>query len=388
MFPDQTGGTALVSSFENQANRHDGHETHHHIMEAHTSPQYITRTEAKKGNDQAASQDISNEGPWARQASREADKQGISNEKETISKAHDKDIRHSSSNEKQLASIVADLDKAEIDQVMKQGGDDDDGTSSDEDLTDDDLPAVHPKDKNVTPPAENHKLFTGERIGDFTSVENIDWLLTVGNGGKIPTPSTKKITSPPFISSSSQMDDKVQTEVNRIIDEIIFYKNWPSLPGATPKQLFYASAEGQRLAAELKRLMAIANPVINTIIPRAESEARLRFYQQLESRAIKEKRDYEIQTRYYRPPIQIQQWVPPPPPAAFSTFRFPIPPTLPSNGPMEVPFVPRGNVIAAPPGGRNIEEEKKAETYGYPPVPGSRPGDSKEGQKRKRAGRR
>ena len=371
----------------NEINLRDGDEIPHGINEAHTPKPDITETEVMKGNGDAPAQHISRQKEATGMSSKKAGGLGISNDKEDKREAHDEAIRQPIKNGKEMVENVADLDETKSGESENQERSDADAEkSSDNDLTDDDLPAMKPDDKNVTPPAEDHKLFTGERLGDFSSVEKIDWLLTMGNGGKIPTPRKKRTTKSPSTSPPSHADDKIQIEVNKIVNEIVLYKGWPGHPGATPKQLFYASVEGQRLAAELMRLISIAKPVVNTIMPRAESQARSRFYKQLENRAIKEKRDREIQggfNPFPGPPVQVQHWIPP---VTAAAFQFPMPPQLPSNGPMEVPFVRRGNVIAAPPGGRNMEEEKKAETYGYPPTPGSRPGGSQKGQKRKRPG--
>ncbi len=391
VIPNQASGSGLVGSSHNQTNKHDGHETRHDNQEALTPHQDATDVvgQTRKGDDEATGRDLSNEEKDASKASKETNDQGVSNGKEEPSKACDKATGRGVSKVNGEASNVVDLDETGLDDANKQDNiSKDDETSSDDDLTDDELITAKTDSQKIAPPAENHKLFTGERLGDFTSRENIDWLLTMSNGGKIPRPKKKTRRSSPSRTSSFYADAKVETEVSRIINQIVFYKDWRGHPGGAPKHFFYASAEGQRLAAELSRLMAVAKPVVNTIVPLAESQARLRFYQQLQSRAIKEKRDREIQEgmrRYYGPPIQMQQWFPPPP--GHPAERFPIPRSLPSNGPMEFPFVRRGNVIAAPPGGRNIEEEKKAETYGYPPMPGSRPGDSQQGQKRKRAAR-
>lgn len=389
MVPNQTSGIGLGGSSNNQTNSHDGHETHHDNEEAHTSDPDADITEAKKGNGKFASESVSNEEKDVRMSSKATDHLGIGNEMEEKGEAYDEADEQGLSNEKEVGGSPFDLDGTDVNDLKNPAsGDENHETSSDNNLTDDNLPVAKPDDGNVTPPAEDHKLFTGERLGDFTSMENIDWLLTMGNGGKMPKPSKKRRTPSPFTRPPSQADEKVQMEVNKIIDEIVLYKDWRGHPSATAKQLFYASGEGQRLAAELRRLMAIAKPVVNTTVLLAEGEARSKFYQQLESRAVKEKRDREAQqgiNRFHGDPFQIQHWVPPTvgPPAV--QFQRPLP--LPSNGPMKVPFVRRGNVIAAPPGGRNIEEEKKAETYGYPPMPGSRPGVSQPGQKRKRAAR-
>lgn len=385
MIPNSIGP---IVGGNNEINLRDGDEIRHGIQEAHTSKPDVSETEVMKENGDAAAQHISRQKEVTGKPSKKADELGISNDKEDKCEAHDEAIRQPIENGKEMVENVADLDETKSGESENQERSDADAEkSSDNDLTDDDLPVTKPDDKNVTPPAEDHKLFTGERLGDFSSVEKIDWLLTMGNGGKIPTPRKKRTTKSPSTSPPSHADNKIQIEVNKIVNEIVLYKGWPGHPGATPKQLFYASVEGQRLAVELRRLISIAKPVVNTIMPRAESQARLRFYQQLESRAIKEKRDREIQggfNQFPGPPVQVQHWIPP---VTVAAFQFPMPPQLPSNGPMDVPFVRRGNVIAAPPGGRNMEEEKKAETYGYPPTPGSRPGDSQKGQKRKKPGK-
>lgn len=380
MVANQISGPNLVG--DHQTNKHDRYQTRRDSKESHTPCQdaFEAVTEVIKVDDEAAGTGISNKMEDAGKTNYRSDSQGLSNEKEETSKAYDDEATGQRiGKEKELASNVVDLDETDVDDANIQQRDPEvDETNSDNDLTDD----AKTDEKNVAPPSENHKLFTGERLGDFSFTENIDWLLTMGNGGKIPTPSKKTRRGSPPRSPSFPADAAVQTEVGRIINEIRFYKDWHGHPGGSTKLLFYASAEGQRLAAELKRLMAIATPVVNAIMPLAESQARLRFYQQLESRAIKEKRDREFQQgmhRYYGAPVPMQQWIPP--------VAFPVPPPLPSNGPMQVPFVRRGNVIAAPPGGRNVEEEKRAETYGYPPKPGSRPGASQQGQKRKRAAR-
>lgn len=388
---NQTSGSGLVASVGNQASKHGGSEAHHEDEKALTPRQHNMEVPNQdyKVNDAAAGQDISNEGDDASGAGKEADDQGISNEKEETSKPCDEATGQGVSNQMEKTSRAGDSDETEFELPNKQGSSskEDNETSSDDDLTDDDLTdedlvTAKVDNQNITPPAENHRLFTGERLGDFSTTENIDWLLTIGNGGKIPRSSKKTRMESPSESSSSPVDNMIQTKVSMIIDQIMLCKDLRGY--GTPRQLFYASAEGQRLAAELRRLMTIAKPVVNAIMPRAESQARLRFYQQLESRARVEERDRAFQAninRYYGPPFHMQQWVPPP--GGFPAVSLPIPPPLPSNGPMQAPFVRRGNVIAAPPGGRNIEEEKKAETYGYPPTPGSRPGGSQRGQKRK-----
>ena len=378
-----------VSSVRNQANKYDGHETHHDNKEVHTSRRSISGAEAKKGNDGAASHYIDNQGEDATKSSNQADEQGMRDIGDETSQAYDQATCQGVNTGKDVASNIVDCDEVNVNNVQEQDKGTEDGkTCIDDDLTDDELHAEKPNDSKITPPAKDHRLFTGERLGDFTTQEKIDWLLIMSNGGKIPRPSKRKMKNPPSPIPSSPTDTMVQMEVYKIIDGIMQYKHWRGHSLGTPRQLFYASAEGQRLAVELRRQMAIAKPIINTIISSAESRARLRLYQQLESRAIKEKRDSEIQrgmTRFYGGPVLTQQFVPPP--TLLPPIQFPVQPPMPVNGPMKPPFVRRGNVIAAPPGGRNFEEEKKAETYGYPPTPGSRPGGSEGGHIRKKARR-
>ena len=392
MVPNQATVHNPVGSSDNKADKPNGHETHRDNDKAHTPNQDTVGvgTEVAKANHEIAGQVISNDDENAHSTSKGADDQDISNETVKASKVSDEVTGQGVGNEKEEASNVLNLDAINVDDANKQAtGSKEDEASSDDDMTDDDLMIAKDDKQNITPPAENHRLFTGERLGDFTSTENIDWLLTMSNGGRIPRPSKKARTISPSRSPSFELDAQVQREVTRIIDQINLCKNWRGHPGGTPRHLFYASAEGQRLAADLRRLMAIAKPVVNTTVPLAESQARLRFYQHLESRAIREKRDSEIQEGYirlYGVAMPMQRWIPPvgAPIVQYPNPGLPIPPPVPSNGPMKVPFIPRGNVIALPPGGRNVEEEKKAETYGYPPMPPLRPGASQQGQKRKR----
>ena len=386
MVANQVMEPALVCSVNSQVSEHDGRETYHDNMEVHTSHRGMSVAEARKGNDGAASHYISIQGQDAN-SSRQADEQGMRYGKGETIQAYDQANPQGISIEKEVASSFVGFDDLHLSNVQGQGKGGEDGEiNHDKDLTDDEVDAEKLDDIKITPPAKNHRLFTGERLGDFTTQDSIDWLLIMSNGGQIPRPSKKKMKDSPCPNPAFPTDVQIQMEVGKIINEIMHYKDWRGHPLRTTRELFYASTEGQRLAVELRRLMAIAKPVVNTIIPSAESQARLRFYQQLESRAIKEKRDCEIQQgmpRFYGAPVQIQQWIPPP--ALLPPIEFPVPTSMPVNGPLE-PFIRRGNVIAAPPGGRNIEEEKKAETYGYPPTPGSRPGGSG-GQSRKRVRR-
>lgn len=389
--PNQATVNSPVRSSHNKADKPDGHEKIRDNKEAHAPHQDNVRVgiEVEKANDEIAGQGNSNKDEDTNKATGEADDQNVSNEKVEASRACDETTVPGVSNGKAEAHDV-DMDANNVKGADEQDTiNKEDEASNDDDLTDDDFMVAKGDNQNITPPAENHRLFTGERLGDFTSTENIDWLLTMSNGGKIPRPNKKARIDPPPRISPSQIDDQVQMEVSKIINQIMLCKYWRGHPGGTPKHLFYASAEGQQLAAELRRLMATAKPVVNTVVPLAESQARLRFYQHLESRAFREKRDHEIQGgfhRFYAPPVQMQRWAPAVglPGAQYPTSGLLVPPILPSNAPMKVPFVPRGNVIAPPPGGRNIEEEKKAETYGYPPMPPQRPGHSQQGQKRKR----
>ena len=391
---NQVNGSGLLRSGDHPAKKHDGHDSHRGDKEAYRPPQDKIGVALKtgKGTDRSGGQDTRAQDQNAHKATRKASDEDIDKGGQETRKAYDEADSQAVSKKNQEASNAIDLGKENVGEANKQNnGSNEVQRGSDDDFTDDDLDKSKTNNHSVAPPSENHKLFTGERLGDFTTMENIDWLLTVGNGGKVPRPSKKiRMSSPDqsLSSPSSKADVEVQTEISMIVNQIMAYDSWRGHPGGTMKQYFYASAEGQQLAADLRRFMAIAKPVVNTIIPRVEAQARLAFYRQLEIRAQREKRDREIQAgmnRYYGPPIQMQQWGPPP--VGFPVPTFPIPPQLPSNAPAQAPVIRRGNVIAARPGGRNVEEEEKAETYGYPPLPGSRPGGSQRGQKRKSTAR-
>ena len=191
-------------------------------------------------------------------------------------------------------------------------------------------------------------------------------------------PSAIASTSPIPRPMDDQDDKGIQAIVNRIITDIMVYKdNLRCLPPGTSQHAFYGSLDGQQLAAQLKRCLIVMAPKVNTIIPAAQSQATSTFYSHLSSRAYQRfgnRNNHPAQSHVYGYP------------AHTSSGTFGVPPAFqPPPPPQQQQFVPRGNVIAPPTWGVDPEEQKKVNAYGYPPLPGSRPGQTQtQKQKRKR----
>ena len=187
----QANGLGSGASSGVQANKHDG-VTQHDPKEDHTPRHDIIRVpiEANSRSDESARRDISNKAGDASKASKEANDQAISDEKKETGKACDEANDQGSSRENDEMSNVVDLDETDVGDADKPDiNSQENEARSDDEMTNDHSTTARNNNQNIAPPAEDHKLFTGERLGDFTSRENIDWLLTVGNGGKILRPS-------------------------------------------------------------------------------------------------------------------------------------------------------------------------------------------------------
>ena len=238
-----------------------------------------------------------------------------------------------------------------------------------------------PENENITFDSSQDPA---EQIEKVYTIENIDRMLATVkavldadsdsdsvNGSGVSSQHTEPALSPdphlPCLQPFDQDDKAIQAIVDRIINDVMAKNDhWRNLPPGSSQAAFYQSDDGQRLAAELKLCMTVAAPKINTILPKEQSYATSNFYAHLSSRAYIRNIGgiNPTHTSAYGYPAQMNYnmlGVP----AAFQ----PAPPP-----PQPEPFVPRGNVMAPPPGGGNFEENRKVREFGYPPLPGSRPG--------------
>lgn len=191
----------------------------------------------------------------------------------------------------------------------------------------------------------------------------------------------------------SRADEDVQALVDDIANRLIRSEEPPNqVPSGNPYAAFYSTMNGKQLGAELKRLAAVARPEVNAIMPREQIQAADLFYTHLISHvhtrnaAIIRPAPANLQPNV-APAIKWDQAVyPPPPPKGYMVQwhdSITGAPTHPPPQAMEQSFTPRGNVIA-PPAVRNVEEEQKVATYGFPPKPGGRSGLRSGGRRAKR----
>jgi len=244
----------------------------------------------------------------------------------------------------------------------------------------------------------------------LSSALNIDNFLALANGGVPPGRNDDSndsdhddgnhignltaLDAPPspadtIDQSLSRADEDIQALVDNIANDLMRSEGPPNqVPPGNPYAAFYSTMNGKQLGAELKRLVAVAQPEVNAIMPREQIQAAHLFYTHLVSRA--HTRNAAIvrpaQVNQYANNVAPNQWgqasYPPPPPKGYMVQwhdSFTGAPTQPPP-PMGRPFIRRGNVIA-PPAVRNIEEERKVATYGFPPKPGRRPGLRSGGKK-------
>lgn len=248
----------------------------------------------------------------------------------------------------------------------------------------------------------------------LSSAMNIDNFLALANGGVPPGPNDdsndsdhddtihiSKVTAldaPPspadtIDESLSRADEDIQALVNNFANGLMRSEEPPTrVPPGNPYAAFYSTMNGKQLGAELRRLVAVAQPEVNAIMPREQIQAAHLFYTHLVSRAHTRNaatiRPAQVShyTNFAGPNQWGQAMYPPPPPKGYMVQWHDSFTGAPSQPPPSVgqPFVPRGNVIA-PPAVRNVEEEQKVATFGFPPKPGRRPGlrsGGKKGRKR------
>lgn len=240
-------------------------------------------------------------------------------------------------------------------------------------------------------------------VMSLSSALNIDNFLALANGGVPPGPDddsndsdhddtihiskSTALDAPPspadtIDESLSRADEDIQALVNNIANGLMRSEEAPNqAPPGNPYAAFYSTMNGKQLGAELKRLVAVAHPEVNAIMPREQIQAAHLFYTHLVSRAHTRNAANirQAQVNHHAAFAASNQWgqavYPPPPPKGYMVQwhdSFTGAPSQPP-GPMGQSFVPRGNVIA-PPAVRNMEQERKIATYGFPPKPGRRPG--------------
>ena len=198
----------------------------------------------------------------------------------------------------------------------------------------------------------------------------IDALLALANGGSLmdnhdDDSVQDDATVAEDLETSPQPDSDINATLQRIITELTADES-----GGRDQLGFPLATSQADKAATLQRLFAEAGISINTILPAAQAHATSQLYAHLSSRAHKFPTSGGIN------------------PAHASTFgntaqmtqRMLARPVNVAPPLQAVPSASRGNV--GPPArgtrGRSVEEVRKIREYGFPPLPGSRPGIKKE----------
>ncbi|MCJ1243907.1 hypothetical protein MMC30_001104 [Trapelia coarctata] len=219
------------------------------------------------------------------------------------------------------------------------------------------------KTNGTGPPSDSKQAGDGHGLDQ----SQIDALLALANGGSLTDDEDDKtIADPDEIGGrqletpgSPQTDNDIAATVQQIINQLT----------TDPKE-GQSTAGKQEQAATLQSLWTQAGVVINTIIPAAQSHATSQLYAHLSSQAKSNAPGGTIPAHagVYGNPTQIQHRSIADPGISGPSFaqHYPIPPSVGSN--------PRVQVFGLPVRHRNPEELKKIKTYGFPPLPGSRPG--------------
>lgn len=183
-------------------------------------------------------------------------------------------------------------------------------------------------------------------------------------------------TSPPAgPSPAPQLDGDVGATLQRIINELmterqggqnpLYVDDRHGLSVNTSPTDFYGTATARDQATALKRLFAQAGISINTIIPAAQSHATSQLYAHLSSRANRFPTSgggiNPSHASAYGTTAQMTERMLARPGTSFQALQ-------------PAPSASRGNVVGPPVRARNPEELRKIQDYGFPPLPGSRPG--------------
>ena len=199
----------------------------------------------------------------------------------------------------------------------------------------------------------------------------IDALLALANGGSLMDNRDDDSVQDDAamaedLETSPQLDSDINATLQRIITELTADES-----GGRDQLGFPLATSQADKAATLQRLFMEAGISINTILPAAQAHATSQLYAHLSSRAHKFPTSGGIN------------------PAHASTFgntaqmtqRMLARPVNVAPPLQASPSASRGNVVGPPARstrGRSVEEVKKIREYGFPPLPGSRPGIKKE----------
>ncbi|MCJ1419033.1 hypothetical protein MMC32_005384 [Xylographa parallela] len=212
----------------------------------------------------------------------------------------------------------------------------------------------------------------------------IDAILSLANGGSLTDDEDDKTIADPDednaqdldLSGMPQVDIDITATLQRIIKQFTTDRNGvlaSSEPPTVSTGDLAADANGsvEQQAVALNKLYMQAGVSINTIMPAAQSQAISQFFVNLSNRARSSPPSGGINPAHagtYGNTAQMQQRMLANPGIFGQPQYQPQHPLLPSV------LTPRATVVGPPVRTITPEEQLKIESYGFPPLPGSRPG--------------
>ena len=221
--------------------------------------------------------------------------------------------------------------------------------------------------------------------GPCLDKSDIDDFLKLAAGGSVSdeeedamSDAPDDIRPPSGQTPTHQLDGDVGATLQRIINELmtegqgsqnpLYVDDRRGLSINTSQADLYGTATAKNQASALKRLFAQAGVSINTIIPAAQSHATSQLYAHLSSRANRFPTSgggiNPSHASAYGNTAQMTQRMLARPGTSFQALQ-------------PAPSASRGNVVGPPVRARNPEELRKIQDYGFPPLPGSRPGQKR-----------
>lgn len=130
------------------------------------------------------------------------------------------------------------------------------------------------------------------------TLSQIDALLTMANGGILPGPPSSESSmdidndateseNGPETSAETQgqegaEDKAIMSIVDHIVDDLMELRDWQGmLPPGTHQEAMSQSERGLFLMSELKRLVTLARPLVNVVVPEETGSAISIFYHHL-----------------------------------------------------------------------------------------------------------
>lgn len=231
------------------------------------------------------------------------------------------------------------------------------------------------KSNGATQPSSSRPVMNDHGLDQ----SQIDALLTLANGGSLTdddddntiADGPDSVSQQPDQTSTPQPDSDITATLQLIVSQLMAERNGDNghlqrgFPMTTSQADRYGSNSAKDQAATLQSLFHQAGVSINTIMPAAQSHATSQLYARLSNRA--------------RSSTPMGGGINPAHASAYGNTaqmnqRMLARPGVFSKPLQQVNSSSRGNVVGPPLRARNAEEMKKVKSYGYPPLPGSRPG--------------